>query len=39
MIQPAQGGYYPRYLAVNDKAGKIYICAASGDEILVVDTF
>jgi hypothetical protein len=38
-IQPAQGGYYPRYLAVNDKAGKIYICAASGDEILVADTF
>lgn len=39
MIQPSLGGFNARGLAVNDKAGKIYICAASGDEILVVDTF
>lgn len=39
VIQPELGSFYARALAVNDKAGKIYICASSGDKILVVDTF
>jgi DNA-binding beta-propeller fold protein YncE len=39
VIQPAQGGFYARALAVNDKAGKIYVAHGNSDEILVVDTF
>ncbi|MCU0236944.1 MAG: hypothetical protein MUC72_07655 [Acidobacteria bacterium] len=39
VIQPGQGGFYAKALAVNDQAGKIYICYGTGDKILVVDTF
>ncbi|HUU04534.1 MAG TPA: hypothetical protein VMZ49_01525 [Patescibacteria group bacterium] len=39
MIQPAQGTFYARALAVNEQAGKIYVCAGNNDSILVIDTF
>jgi tripartite motif-containing protein 71 len=39
VIQPSQGGFYARGLAVNDKAGKIYICHGNSDNVLVADTF
>ncbi|MBN2346180.1 MAG: NHL repeat-containing protein [Candidatus Aminicenantes bacterium] len=39
VIQPASGSFYAKALAVNEPAGKIYVCAGNNDTILVVDTF
>lgn len=38
-IQPNQGSFYPRDLAVNDPRGKVYIGAADDNRIIVVNVF